>query len=222
MSADRPERATKKRQKRLTIIFIVSLILTVVLGCFFVFFSFQGFVDFPCFVEVDNGEVISHGYEEIITSNHAVLFITTYQAHWSGGGCLMKELKDGESTTVGDYQIKVDGEILILNEESQILPGESFEDTKKYLDLNPWYWYEKKLNLTNHGFVYSMLTSENEHQTLDQGVVIAIGSSGSRENLNLITVAIFFLSLIGTLILGPYLLIVWIRDKQGKNAKENS
>jgi hypothetical protein len=218
MSAEKPMKEPQKSRKRLTIVFIVSLILTVVLGCFFVLFSFRGFVDFPCFVEVDNGEVISHGYDEIITSNHAVLFITTYQAHWSGGGCLIKELEDGGSATVGDYQIQVDGDVLTINGESELRPGETFEDSKKYLDFNPWYWYEKKLNLTSHGLVYSMLSSENEHLKLDQGVVIAIGSSGSRENLNLITAGIFGLSLLGTIVLGPYLFIQWIRTKRENKA----
>lgn len=221
MSEDRQENGTKKRQKRLTIILIVSIILTIILGCFLIFGFFRGFIDFPCFIEVDDGELISHGYDEIITSNHAILFITTHQAHWSGGGCLIKELEDGGNTTIGDYEITVDGDVLIINEDSQLRPGETFEDTKKYLDFNPWFWYERKINLTNHGFVFSMLTSENEHQTLDQGVVIAIGSSGSHEHLNLITVAIFCLALIGTFILGPYLLIQRIRTKRDQRAKED-
>ncbi len=220
MSIERPEKESKGSRKRLTIIFFVSLILTVTLGCFFVLFSFQGFVDFPCFVEVDNGELNPHGYEEVATSNHAVLFITTYQAHWSGGGCLIKELDDGGSTTISDYEIKIDGDALTINGESPIHPGESFEDTKKYLDFNPWYWYERKITLTNHGNVYSMLTSDGEHQTLEQGVVIAIGSSGTRGHLNLITAAIFCLSLIGSVILGPYLLIQRIRTKRDQRAKE--
>lgn len=214
MSEDRTEKESTKSRKRLTIIFIVSLILTVTLGCFLIFSFFRGFIDFPCFVEVENGELNPHGYEEIITSNHAVLFITTYQAHWSGGGCLIKEIEDGGSTTVGDYQIQVDGDVLTINEESKLPPGEDFEETKKYLDFNPWFWYEKKLNLRNHGFIYSILTPDGEHQTLNQGVVIAIGHSGSRENLNLITAAIFCLSLIGSFVLGPYLLIQRIRTKR--------
>jgi hypothetical protein len=222
MSADRQDKDINRTRKRVRIIFVVSLILTIVLGCILIFFSFRGFIDFPCFVEVENRELNSHGYEEIIISNHAVLFITTYYAHMSGGGCLIEELADGESTTIGEYQIKVNGDRLTINEENQILSGEHFVDTKKYLDFNPWFWYEKELNLTNHGLVYSMLTSDGEHQTLDQGVVIAIGSSGSREHFNPITAGIFFLSLIGTFILGPYLLIQWIRTKRDQSARENS
>jgi hypothetical protein len=213
MSADGQRMEIIRRRKRLVIFFLISLVLTICLGGIFLITSFQGFIDFPCFVEVVDGELRLNSYEQIDQTNHAMLFITTYYAHMSGGGCIIEELEDGESITVGDYQVQVNGDTFIIDEESIIQIGERFEDIKKRFGLNPWWWYEDSLNLTNQGFVHGVLTHDEEFQELDQEILVVTGNKGSREKLNPITAALFCLTLNGTIILGPYLLIRWIRDK---------
>jgi hypothetical protein len=201
------------RRKKLTIIFVVSLILTIVLGGIFIFSSFRGFIDFPCFVEVEDGILKPGGYEEYTETSHAMLFITTYYAHMSGGGCLIFDLEDGESTNIGSYQVQANNDALTINGENQIIGGESFEDINKRLSINPWFWYEDSFKLTNHGYINGIQSSNENIQELEHKILIAIGIKGSREHVNPITLILFFLTLIGTVILGPFLIIQRIRGK---------
>jgi hypothetical protein len=213
MSAGELPNDFQAKRKRLKIVFIISLFLTFVLGIIFIFSAFRGFIDFPCFVEVEDGILKSGGYEEYTETSHAVLFITTYYAHMSGGGCLIVDLADGESKNIGNYQVQVNDDILTMSGENQISAGDRFEDGMKRLSINPWFWYEDSFKLTNHGYIHGTQSRDDEIQELEHKLLIATGSKGSREHLNPVTPILFFLTLIGTVILGPFLIIQRIRGK---------
>jgi len=221
MSEGQLSNGIRALRKRLAIGFIVSLILTIVLGATFFLFVFQGFVDFPCFATVENGILDLGGYEDYDKHSHAILFITTYYAHMSGGGCKIVELDNGGSEDLGDYHIQVNGDMLTINGEKQLNVEESFEDENKRLGLNPWFWYSDSFKITNHGYVNSYQTSDGEIQLLDKKILIVTGNKGSRFHINPITAITFFLALIITIIFGPIILILWILEKIQRRTNEN-
>jgi len=203
----------QSKRKRLIVIFIVSLITTICLGGIFVFSFFRGFVDFPCFASVENGILDVGGYKDYEESSHAILFITTYFAHMSGGGCKIVELDNRGSEDLGDYHIQVNDDVLTINGNRQLNVGEKFEKIEKRISLNPWFWYEDSFKITNYGYLIGIEALDGDVQELKRELLVATGNMGSREHLNLVTVVIFSLALFGTAILGPLLIIQWIKSK---------
>jgi hypothetical protein len=214
MSISKLPTLSKFRHKKLVIIFVASLIITFCLDGIFIFSFFQGFVDFPCFATVENGILDLGGYEDYDEYSHAILFITTYFAHMSGGGCKIVELDNGGSADLGNYHIQVNDDVLTINDEHQLKTGEEFTNVIKRINLNPWYWYEDSFKITNHGYMIGIESLDGEVQELERELLIAIGNMGSREHLNLVTAAIFSLALFGSVILGPLLIIQWIKKKR--------
>ena len=200
----------KLGKKVVLIFFWISFPLTLCLcGLFFVNFIPLGFVDFPCFVRVENGYLVDGGYSaiEITEQTDALIFVTIGMANTNGAGCLARSVRDGETIRAGQYGIKVDGDQIVIDEEVRVPIGESVDLEAKRYGLNPWRITVDYLALKNEGFIQGSVDSDGNRTEYSRQVLVAIGSGGDRLKLNPITALIFAGLLLSTAITGIYLLI---------------
>jgi hypothetical protein len=200
-----------KRQKRLIIILVISVLISACLCISFILVPF-GFVDFPCFVSVEDGVLVNKGYglDEFDETADAFVFITTSHAHFSGAGCLSRTLKDGEDLTVGEYHLTIDRDLVLVDPDVQLAVGESISLEDRRFGFNPWWYYVDFLQLKNEGYVQAQIDYDDNRMEFEKPVLVLIGAAGDREKLNPVTAVIFGLALLSSLFIGSYLVFHWI------------
>ena len=139
-------------------------------------FVFVGYMDFPCFIEyVEQDDcIMSHQSEQNSgeEASRIEAFLTSYEARFHGGGCLMKKSETNTldvRTSVIDLALERDGNRLKVNDEV-LEEGGEFHLTNVY-HWNPWI-------ISRIRFKYLGLVTECQTGS-DHRRIVIIGSYGT-------------------------------------------
>lgn len=184
-----------KQAKIKNALLIISFALTAYLGSYLLSIPPHIMIDFPCFVEVENGYAKERFYDADMTKD-VWLLVTTSPAFSSGGGCYYKYLNNGESTEMNGYSIKVEGSNIVVDGKT-LKPGDKWRVEKVENDaVNPWWQYKNYFSLKNEGLVKGEKDIDGNTTNFEKNILVVTGSSGSIEDFNLATAAIFLASII--------------------------
>jgi hypothetical protein len=113
----------------------------------------KGFIDFPCMVRYDEQKSCLENPHHTDTCTASIeIYLTTYQAGWSGGGCHFADSVTNSldvHTPVLDITLTKAGETIDVNMVS-LSPSEGFYHMR-VLHWNPW--IISKIGMRNLGFV---------------------------------------------------------------------
>lgn len=192
-----PEHALVRRIAR-----VCALVCLVLAASFVVDALSFRFIDFPCFVEVQEGYLegrVPRGVGEA----HADLLLAHGPPHTSGGACLHRSLSDGEAVDVGRFEVAVRGTDVVL-EGDTLRPGEvgSRVETDYVRPLHPWWWVRWRIQVSNEGLVQGIrFLRTGDTLPFDRPVLVAAGGYGGEARLNLVTAVLFGLCLVTWLVL---------------------
>jgi hypothetical protein len=166
----------------------------------------RGFMDFPCFVRYDEAGRclnVDNTFVNVPDAAEIEVFLTTYSADFSGGGCHHEAVGSGRlsvDTAVGTLSLERSGETLLVN-GSPLAPGETYTERQAFsFDI----WETASLEIQNLGVVGLCGRPEAAPRLL------VVGSYGTR--LTLLRGAAVTLFLLAALIL----LIRSLRRKAAK------
>lgn len=175
----------------------------------------MGFGDFPCFFSVEDDTLFYYGppyrVKAYTFEKDAILLVTDDLAGMTGSGCQISELDEGESYQLDEYQVTVEEGYFVIDGEIELNVGERFRDENKGSGLNPWWRYEDHIELTNQGFVKTVVLDTEEPIELSDELLVLIGGTGTKLSFNPVTVTIFCSSLAITLVLGGSLSVQFIQ-----------
>jgi|GEM_PF-2701056 len=218
-----------KQHKIKNLLLIVSAFIFLYLVQAYISTPFM-FVDFPCFVQVretylveDNNFVrsirlTSRNLDVIGDIKHALLFISEYPPHSSGGGCLQKSLSNNESIELDNHKIKIVDDKLIVDGNT-VESGNEWKKTElaleKFNPLNPWWLYLRNTALKNEGFVLVYKGDHEPHsiKDFDKNVLAITGYNSVCEFINPLTLIIFLLSVITIIVLTLSSVAYYIKNK---------
>jgi hypothetical protein len=111
-------------------------------------------VDFPCFVRYDEArQCVDYSNSWIKPKEASIeVFLSTYEAGWSGGGCNTESSATDTltmDTPAGELVFERQGDELFVNGNA-LKAGQPFQKMNR---LSPNLWLEYNLNFTNFGSV---------------------------------------------------------------------
>ncbi len=147
--------------------------------------SLRGFVDFPCYASIDQEGCLwlDYYYEPTPANSEMRLYLTAYEAGFSGAGCWAESSRTGRLNVAG-HLFQRDNEDLVIDRGPVVRTNERWESTRVLSWWNPWRVVLEKTSLTNHGVVTCFRDPRTrQHLTRDPTLVV-IGDTGTHYVLN--------------------------------------
>lgn len=141
----------------------------------------SGIQSFACFADdyvIEDG-YITGDWMQTEDSNHALIGVTIYWAHQLGGSCVAMSLEDNSSRTIDGYTISVSDDMVTINADHSLSPGESWQETRLYFDSNPWWIYRYRFAIENQGYLKGTRASDGSIKNFPKDVVFATVNAGS-------------------------------------------
>lgn len=167
----------------ISVVLFAYALITLILASFF---SFKGFVDFPCFADISqDGCLASGGYGDIgdVKIYHIQVYLTSVQAGFSGGGC-WHEASDTDQVSAAGHVFKREGENLVIDGKTTLKPGEAWNTSGVVSFWNPWQLIKSHTWVKNRGMVDCIQSSRTKERFPYGPTLVAIGGTGTSYETN--------------------------------------
>ncbi len=193
-------KGTKKNKIFKTAVIIILCYFIVMLGWTIISSGIRMYIDFPCFVHIsDDGCFVGQPYERVeVETKNIEVYLSTYLAYASGGGCLYK-VSDTNEVKVKNHLFQKEGENLIIDDKITLKKGEEWKNVKVISFWNPWRLTKEKISVKNYGIITCAEDLRTRNITSYGPTLIAIGSTRTYYEINYIGILVFIV-LIGLLV----------------------
>lgn len=163
--------------------------------------TFRGFVGFCCETSIDQDGCLWLGRGAGNRTGELSVFLTTYDAGYSGGGCVDESARPGHTLQVAGHLFLRDGEDLIVDKTTVLKKGESWESSRVVSWWKPWRITVERTSVANNGILTCVHDDQTNGSVAYGPTLVAIGDTGTSYRLSgpgILLIGVFFVILCWT------------------------